>query len=530
MQIHKTTPEDSRQWQSDSPSVKGMRLLMPIAALLSAVSLAGGIASFFQVGLTTTAGICLIVALAVAAWRFDALAVSSGQSVVREIILAFIRKEVTVDVLFWVNLVFAAIICAAMVFGSFQMSRNGISYLVLEVRKAKEIHTQTDTVLTSTIAGAANESAGILQAKQEAYNAQVAAINTAYAGKIEALEADVVRREKQKNADNRQNIDQQVQKLKKRIGDAKAEQGEKLAALAATFAADQARILAGNEQLQAVVIDDAKAAAGRRKLQQDQKDQADLMLSGLVSSIFAWSVVLMLVIGLRLALLETRNGILPNPILRNEDISGSAMMLRFILSIPNFVFACLNWLSERLYVLAPKRPTPVVDSDVVDFHAAQMEVVAIRKEGKTRKLAAAERREIGFRKVGSEVEKVGSEISGSTEKVGSENLVPEQKKLANKGGKFSEPKKLVPVKVGSTEDAEMDPAQRELIQQIKFAKKELTKYKKRQSASYQKILADQKVGNEPKAQQLNAYENRTAKVEELTAQVQALEAQLKSMP
>lgn len=429
MKIHKTLPEDSTQFQADAPGIKGMRLIMPVAALLSAVSLAGGIASFFELGLTTIAGICLTVAFAIAAWYFDALAVSSGQSVVRESILAFIRKEIEVDVLFWVNLVFAALICGAMVFGSFTMSRNGISYLVLEVRKAKEIRTATDTTLTATIAGASDQNAGILEAKKTAYNAQVAAINTTFAGKIEALEAEVERRKKQRHQDNRYHIDNQIQKLKKQIGEAKTEQGEELAALATEFAAEQSRILASREDLQSVVIEDAKAASDRQKQRQQEKDIADRQLSGLVAAIFSWSVVLMLIIGLRLTMLETRNGILPNPILLNSDVSGATMALRFVLAIPNFIISCLAWVAEWLYQVAPKHRTPIVDNDLVDFKAAQAKVVAIRKESKQDKAPPAERRKIGYSPPGIAAETDGESLAHArmrvTESVMSKTESPE---------------------------------------------------------------------------------------------------------
>lgn len=397
MKINKTIPEESTQWQADAPSVRAMRLIMPIAALLSATSLAGGIASFFELELSSIIGIGLIVFFALAAWFFDGLAVSSGQSVVRDGILAW-TKQIDTGLLFWINIAFASLICGAMVFGSFHMSQNGISYLVLEVRRAKEIRTQTDTTLTTTVSSATDQNTAILQAKKAAYDAQVEAIKGSYAGKIEALEAEIGRREKQRNADNRHYIDNQVAKLKKQIGEARAAQGKELGNLATAFTEDQNRLLAGQEDLQAAVIEDAKHASARAKEKQDAKEEADQELSHLVSSIFAWSVVLMLVIGLRLTMLETRNGILPNPILSNADLSGSAMLLRFVMAVPNFIFSCLSWLSEWLYRVAPKHRTPVVDNDLVDFKSAQAQVIAIRKEGKTRKLAAAERREIGYKK------------------------------------------------------------------------------------------------------------------------------------
>lgn len=521
MKIHRTLPEESTQWQADAPSVRAMRLIMPLAALLSATSLAGGIASFFNLGLSSIIGICLIIFFAVAAWFFDGLAVSSGQSVVRDGILAW-KKEIDSGLLFWINIAFASVICGAMVFGSFHMSRNGISYLVMEFRKAKEIRTQTDTLLNAAIAGATDQNAGILEAKTTAYNSQVSAINASYAGKIEALEADIERREKQRTGNNRHYIDNQISKLKKKIGEAKAEQGKELASLATEFAAEQSRILAGTEDLQKVVVGDAQAASERAKTKQQEKDTADKQLSVLVSSIFAWSVVLMLVIGLRLTMLETRNGILPNPILSNADVSGADMLLRFILTIPSFILTCLSWVSEWLYKVAPKHRTPVVDNDLVDFKSAQAQVIAIRKEGKRQlKTAAAERREIGFRKNGSG--------PGDGEKVGFEKPGFEEKKLANKGASFPGGGKPGSEKVGPAQEEEMSQGKRELIQQVKLSKKELTKYKKRQSASYQKILADQQAGNEPKQQTLKAYENRTEKVNELTFQIRAMEAQLKSM-
>lgn len=395
MKIHKTLPEESTQWRADAPGIRAMRVIMPIAAILSATSLAGGIASFFKVGLTTTTGICLILAFAVAAWFFDSMAVSAGQSVVRESILGW-KKKIDRDLLFWINLVFAGLICSAMVFGSVVMSRSGISYLVLEVRKAKEISTQADTTLNRTIAGATDQNAGILEAKKAAYNSRVDATRATYAGKVSALEAKIQRRQNQRNDDNYQYIDNKIADIRKEIGEVRAEEGEKLAVLATEFAAEQDRILAGNEDLQSVVIADAKAASERAKLQQKEKDAADRALSGLVSSIFAWSVVLMLIIGLRLTMLETRNNILPNPVLTNSDLSGPTMLLRFVLAVPNFILSCLTWCSEWLYKVAPKHRTPVVDDDLIDFKTDQAKVIAIRKELKRGKSEPTERRKIGY--------------------------------------------------------------------------------------------------------------------------------------
>lgn len=416
MKLHKTAPEETTQWQADAPGIKAMRVIMPIAAILSATSLAGGIASFFKVGLTTTAGICLIVAFAVAAWFFDSMAVSAGQSVVRESILGW-KKKIERDLLFWINLVFATLICGAMVFGSVVMSRSGISYLVLEVRKAKEISTQADTTLNQTIAGATDQNAGILEAKKTAYEAQVNATQTTYAGKVEALEAEIGRREKQRTPDNTHYIDNRIQKLKKQIGEVRAEEGEKLSALATEFAAEQDRILSGNEDLQSVVIADAKAASERAKIQQAEKDAADLALSGLVSSIFAWSVVLMLIIGLRLSMLETRNGILPNPVLTNADLSGPTMLLRFVLAVPNFILSCLTWCSEWLYKVAPKHRTPVVDDDLIDFKTDQAKVIAIRKQSKHEKSEPTERRKIGYSPPGIAAETDGEGLAHARARV-----------------------------------------------------------------------------------------------------------------
>lgn len=553
MKIHKTLPEeDNIQWKADSPSVKGMRRILPIAALLSAVSLAGGIAAFFNIGLTSLIGILAIIGFAVAAWYFDALAVGSGQSVVRDFILGK-GGQIEMGTLFWINVAFAALISLTMVFGSFRMSKNGISYLVLEVRKAKEIRTQTDTILNQTVAGAAGQNDNILKAKEVAYQSRVDAVNTTYAGKIEALEAEIQRRQNQRNDDNFQYIDNRIAKLRSQIGTLKAEQGEAIAELAAAFAAEQDRILAGNEDLQSVVLEDAKAASDRQKQEQALKDRADQQLSSLVSSIFSWSVVLMLIIGLRLTMLETRNGILPNPIMTNNDVSGPAMLLRFVMAIPHFIFSCLAWISEWLYAKAPKHRTPVVDNDLVDFKGAQAKVVAIRKESKAKpKKAAGEFQKIGFKRAEELAAEVGSEKLGSgilepkkvgSEKLGSAKLEPEKlgsekpgsgpKKLANKGSrKFSapEPQKAgtkTPEKPGSAQD--LTEAEKALIREVKFAKKELTKYKKRVASSYQKIKAAERAGQAPKTQTLNAYENRKSKVEELTAEIEQLEAKLKSM-
>ncbi|PHN06148.1 hypothetical protein [Flavilitoribacter nigricans] len=555
MKIHKTLPEENIQWKADSPSVRGMRLILPIAALLSAVSLAGGIAAFLEIELSSTLGILAVILFAVGAWYFDSLAVSSGQSVVRDFILGK-GEQIEMGTLFWINVAFAAIISLAMVYGSFQMSRNGIAYLVLEVRSARAIATQTDTVLTESVTGAAAQNDAILQAKQKAYDARVAAVQATYAGRIEALEAEIDRRRRQRNQENRYHIDNQVQKLKKQIGEVKAEQGAELAKLATAFAAEQDRLLAGNEDLQEVAVEDAKAASMRQKEQQAVKDRMDRSLSTLVSSIFSWSVVLMLIIGLRLTMLETRNGILPNPILTNADVSGQAMLFRFLLAVPHFIFSCLAWLSEWLYRKAPKHRTPVVDNDLVDFKSAQAKVVAIRKESKAKpKKAAAALTEIGFKrsgelaaqgpevgsgKVGSgmvEQEKLGSAKVGSSaaepEKVGSKKPGSDPKKLANKGSRFFSGTKTpksetgTPAKVGS--ETNLSEAEKELIRQIRYSKKELTKYKKRVASSYQKIKADERAGKTPKTQTLNAYENRKSKVDELTAEIEQLEAKLKSM-
>ncbi len=530
MKIHRTEPEESKLWQTDAPGIKAMRIILPIAALLSAVSLAGGIASFLGVELTTIIGIGLVLVFAFAAWHFDALAVSSGQSVVRESILAFIRKEIKADVLFWINLAFATLICGAMIFGSFQMSKDGIGYLVLEIRKAKEIRTQTDTTLNSTIHMATDQNSEILATKKAAYKAEETAINTTYDGKIEALESEIQRREKQRTSENYQYIDNKIASLRRQIGEAKAERGEKLAALANTFAQEQSQLLANTQNLQQVVIKDAEEASQRRKRKQEDKDKADQELSQLVAAIFSWSVILMLVIGLRLTMLETRNGILPNPILSNRDLSGPTLLIRNLMALPNYLLSCLQWASEWLYRIAPKQLTPVVDNDLVDFKSAQGKVIAIRKERKSKaKPIAAERREIGFRKTGAGGSKVGSEKLGTAEDLVLEKVGPSEKKLANKGGKISRSGKVGLAKVSSGEQAEMSDEKRALIQQIKLSKKELTKYKKRKASSFQKIEAARREGEQPKHQTLKAYENRSQRVEQLTQKIQQLEEQINSL-
>jgi len=530
MKIHRTEPEETKLWQTDAPGIKAMRIIMPIAALLSAISLAGGIASFLGVELTTIIGIGLVITFAFAAWHFDALAVSSGQSVVRESILAFIRKEIKADVLFWINLGFATLICGAMVFSSFQMSKNGIGYLVLEIRKAKEIHTQTDTTLNTTINMATDQNSEVLAAKKAAHEAEQVAINATYDGKIEALESEIQRREKQRTSKNYQYIDNKIASLKRQIGEAKAERGEKLTALASAFTQEQSQLLANNQDLQQVVLKDAEEASQRRKQKQEDKDRADQELSQLVAAIFSWSIILLLVIGLRLTMLETRNGILPNPILSNRDLSGPTLLIRNLMALPNYFLSCLQWVNEWLYRMAPKQLTPVVDNDLVDFKSAQGKVIAIRKERKSKaKPTVAERREIGFHKTGSDGSEFGFENLGTAENLGLEKVGSREKKLVNKGDKISRSEKVGSAKVGSAEGEEMSEEKRALIQQIKLSKKELTKYKKRKASSYQKIEAARREGEQPKRQTLNAYENRSQRVEQLTQQIQQLEAQINSL-
>lgn len=385
MQINKTYPESSTRWQSDSPSVKAMRTIKPIAALLSAISLSGGIASFFNLGFTSIIGIALIIAFAVFAWHFDGMAVTSGESAVREGILAW-KGEISIDLLFWLNMALSILLCGAMVFGSFKMSQNGITYLVLEVRKVKEIRTQVDTALTDAVQMAGNQNAGMLEAEKSAYEARVNAVNTKYSGEIEALEAEITRREAQRNDSNKDYITNRISRIRKQIGETKSRQGEELAKLSEDFAARQKEILNSDSDLQEIALNEAKQASGRAKKLQDEKDENDKMLSGLVSSIFAWSVVLMLFIGLRLSMLETRNGILPDPVLSNADISGQTVVIRFVMAVPNFLLSCLTWCSEQLYIYSPKKPVPVVDNDIIDFNASQVQVQAQRKvEGVSRK-------------------------------------------------------------------------------------------------------------------------------------------------
>lgn len=432
MKIFKSVPNDSTQWRSDSPSVKAMRLILPVAATLSAVSLAGGLSSFLGLNLSTNLHLIVAAAFVVAAYFFDGLGISSARSVVRDFILSSGRapdpedddeepeddyegveknlvpelrgyehnqkvRAIERDTLFWVSVSLAAVIAVAVVVGSFRASQNGIRYLVLEYRKAQELKTETDTTLTATIGGATDQNAAILEAKREAYEAQRAAIVTAWDGKIKAVTVEIGRRRSQRTESNFQYIDNLVAKLEKQRAELEGKKGEALAGLAAGFADEQARLLATTETLTAVTVDDAKAASERRKKEQAEKDTADKELSNLVSAIFSWSVVLMLVIGVRLELLEVRNGILPNPILSNVDLSGLEDLRRFAMAIPYFLFSWVHFAFDKLYDLAAKRRPPVVDNDLVDYSAAQIEVQAIRKEGKIRHLPGPPaRRAIGY--------------------------------------------------------------------------------------------------------------------------------------
>lgn len=506
MKIFRTRGRDSVQWRSDAPGIKAMRAVMLPAAILSAVSLGGGLSSFLELDLSKTIHLIIAAAFVVAAFFFDGLGISSARSCVRDFILSSGRAPdpedgIERDTLFWVSVSLAAVIAVAVVLGSFRASRQGISYLVLEYRKAQELKTETDTTLTATIGGATDQNAAILEAKREAYEAQRAAMVTAWDGKIKAVTVEIGRRQKQRTESNFQYIDNLVAKLERQRAELEGKKGEALAGLAAGFADEQARLLANTETLTAVTVDDAKEASERRKEEQAEKDTADKELSHLVSAIFSWSIVLMLVIGVRLELLEVRNGILPNPILSNVDLSGLEDLRRFAMAVPYFLFSWVHFAFDKLYDLAAKRRPPVVDNDLVDYSAAQIEVQAIRKEGKIRHLPGppAERRAIGYGQAG----KPGTDTA--------KDLDPLSAKI--------EP--------GTTQPS--DDERKAIVNQIKLTKRELRKYKKRQSSSYQKILSAQKKGEEPRAQTVQAYENRTEWVNRLTAEIKELESKLNSL-
>lgn len=500
MKIFRTKPDDSTQWRSDSPSVKAMRVVLPIAALLSAVSLAGGLSSFLELNLVNKWHIAITVAFVVGAFYFDALGISSGRAVVRDFILSA-RGEIDRGVLFWISSSLAAVIAITVVLASFTASRNGIAHLVLEYRQAQELTTEVDSTLTTTVDQAQGSNAAIIEAKRQTYEAERTAIVTTYDARIEAVNVDIDKRRRQRTNENRQWIDNKISSLQKRAAELEAEKGVQLAALARAFSEDQARLLAESERLQDVVVTDAQEASQRRKKKQTEKDQADKQLSGLVSGIFSWSVVLMMVIGLRLELLEVRNNILPNPILSNGDLSGLEDVRRFIMSVPYFLFSWIHYASEKLYEFAAKRQPPTVDNDLVNYQASQIEVKAIRKEGKVRRLPdrQIERRAIGYNQSG----KPGTEAKNDLDPLCA-NFEP-----------------------SSDQDPDVD--RKAIIEQIKLTKRELRKYKKRQSSSYQTILAAKRKGEEPKQQTVQAYENRTEWVQRLEAELHTLESKLNSL-
>lgn len=382
MNIFKTPPEDSKQWQADSPGLKAMRIIKPIAAVMSAVSLGGGIASFFGLGFGTTSGIILITAFAVFAYFFDNTAVTSGESVVREFILS-IDKQIEKNTLFWISVASSAIICLSMVFGSFMMSKNGISYLISEYRSTIAVQIQTDTTTDNTIDELKQGNASAIEMEKSVYDAKVAAINAKYDGQISGLNAEIERREKQRNKDNTQYIDQKQDQVRKQIGEAEAKRGDELLTASNEFQAKQSEILKEQGKLSALQLEKSKKEGERLEQDIADKNELDKELSYLVSSIFSWSVVLMLFIGLKLTMLETRNGILPNPVLSNADLSGQTTLFRLILSVPNFAISCLTWVSEQLYLYAPKKPTPVVDNELIDYKAAQVSTTAITKPDNT---------------------------------------------------------------------------------------------------------------------------------------------------
>lgn len=499
MKIFKSVPTASKQWQSDSISVKAMRIILPIAAVLSAISLAGGLASFLELNLTNTIHLVIAIGFVLAAFFFDGLGITSGRSVVRDFILSS-KGEIERGVLFWINVSLAVIIAGAVVIASFNASRNGIKYLVIEAKKAKELRTQIDSTLTATIDQAQGNNNAVLEAKKQAYEAQRSAIVATYAGKLEAVTVDIAKRRRQRSESNKDWIDNKISSLEKQAAQLRAEQGEEIATLAATFAEEQSRILASSESLQAVTVKDAEEAAERRKEKQTAKDAADKQLSNLVSGIFSWAVVLMMVIGIRLELLEVRNNILPNPILSNSDLSGLEDARRFIMALPYFLFSWVHYGAEQLYHYAAKRQPPIVDNDLINYSAAQIEEEAIRKEGKIRTLPGrpAQRRAIGYNQAAPEPEQEN-------------NLPPLSSKFKPS---LNQPS---------------DDEKKAIVNQIKATKRELRKYKKRQSSSYQMIKAAERKGEEPRAQTVQAYENRTEWVNKLEAEIRTLENKLNSI-
>ena len=497
MKIFKSVPNDSTQWRSDSPSVKAMRLILPVAAILSAVSLGGGLSSFLELDLLKTIHLIIAAGFVIGAFFFDAMGITSGRSVVRDFILSA-NGETERGVLFWINVSLAAVICSAVVFGSFRASKNGIKYLVVEYRKAQEVKTETDTTLTATVDEAEDKNAAILEAKRQAYEAQRAAMASAWDGKIKAVTVEIGRRKKQRTKQNYQYIDNLVAKLEKQRAELEGKKGEALAGLAAGFAEEQARLLASAETLTAVTVEDAKEASERRKEKQAEKDAADAQLSALVAGIFSWSIVLMLVIGLRLELLEVRNGILPNPILSNGDLSGLEDVRRFVMAVPYFLFSWIHYGAEMLYTWAAKRRPPVVDNDLIDYRAAQIEVAAIRKEGKVRTLPTTEpRRAIGYNSTGGTTGK-GHAPFNLHEKP--HETGPED-----------------PTKSPTDETTKPENAAK-----ARQLRKDLNKYKKRHARHVQKKIALESKGEPVPQRTLEAIENNEQWVKHFEAKLKAL--------
>lgn len=382
MKIHKTQPTDinSPQWKSDAPQIKGMRAVLPFVALLSAVSLAGGVASFFNIPFNSITGILSLLIMVYGAYNFDSLGVTSGQSVIREYMLAASGDLERGGWVFNLSIVFSCLICLSVVTASFFMSKDGVSYLVTEFRASKKVTLTRDTTLSNSIDGVSENNNSSLDRITITYQNKVDAVNRKFDGKISTYRSDIERKERQRTKDNSGSIDRSIIYYNKLIGKAEQERGQELATLADDFDREQLRLMAKSDTLNMLAIDQAKAENEELTKKKKQKEEDDKRLASLVSSIFSCSVIMMLFVGVRLTMLETRNGILPNPILIDSDLSGGTSVIRLIMTIPNFLHSCLLWASEKLYQIAPKHPTPTVDNDLINYAASQETVLAKRKE------------------------------------------------------------------------------------------------------------------------------------------------------
>lgn len=378
MKIHKTFPDaPTDQFKADAPSIKAMNRILPFAAALSAASLAGGIAAFLSLPILSFWGLPTTLLLFLFAWHYDQTAVVSGQSVVRELIL--IRLGMNRGTWFLASLVFSAIICIFMAIGSFFMSRSGVEYLVIQLKKDDTVNLLSDSTLFRASDNSDQRLQMALDLENKTYQDQKQAIEQKYKGQIQALEAEIKRKESQRTTDNTLFIDSQLSRLNKQIAGKIAEQGKELSTLSASFQARQSQILSKMDTLQSITLNQAQKDQDRSDKKAEDLEAKNKMVAGVISAIFSYSVFLMLAISIRLTILETRNQILPAPILENSDISGADLNLRWVTAIPAYFVSWWIHLSEKLYEKAPDRPIPVIDDRIIDFSVSGEVVQAVKK-------------------------------------------------------------------------------------------------------------------------------------------------------